>query len=325
MKAVLLLFLGLLAIVAVLMLWGPRERVEFGAAVDDLQLPGAPADLDAWLAAREAAVPALRPEHAKRIVWAGVQGQVTPLAVVYLHGFSASSEEIRPVPDMVAQTLGANLFFARLSGHGRDGAAMAEPAAGDWIADAAEAIAIGRRIGREVLVISTSTGSTLATIAAGDPEMSERLAGLVLISPNFRIAHPAAPLLTLPFARHWVPLVAGAERSFTPVNAAHAAHWTYSYPTAATVPLAALLSHVGQLDLAAIKVPALFIYSRADTVVAADATDAVHDAWGGPVSRLLIEPDGTGDPANHVIAGDILSPERTETVSRTIADWASTL
>ena len=51
----------------------------------------------------------------KRVVWAGERGARTDWAVVYLHGFSGSSEEIRPVPDEVAAALGANLFYR---GHG---------------------------------------------------------------------------------------------------------------------------------------------------------------------------------------------------------------
>ena len=64
--------------------------------------------------------------------------------------------------------------------------------------DTAEALAIGRRIGDRVLVIATSTGGTLAALAATDPELSERLAGVVLISPNFGVQNPKAGLLTLP-------------------------------------------------------------------------------------------------------------------------------
>ena len=69
----------------------------------------------------------------------------------------------------------------RLAGHGRSGAAMAEPLAGDWIEDMAEAMAIGRRLGDRVVVIATSTGGTLAAIAATDPVLSEGLAGVVLV------------------------------------------------------------------------------------------------------------------------------------------------
>ena len=85
----------------------------------DFSLPQLPDDLVAWLSEREAKVPALREGAAKRIVWAETPGDQTDWAVIYLHGFSASAEEIRPVPDRVAAALGANLYFTRMTGHGR--------------------------------------------------------------------------------------------------------------------------------------------------------------------------------------------------------------
>ena len=69
----------------------------------------------------------IRPGLQKEIVWANPATKTkTPLAIVYIHGFSASKGEVRPLPDKVASALGANLFFTRLTGHGEDGAAMAE-------------------------------------------------------------------------------------------------------------------------------------------------------------------------------------------------------
>ena len=57
---------------------------------------------------------------------------------------------MRPLPDKVAAALGANLFYTRLTGHGQDGAAMAEGSVNAWINDYAEAMAIGRAIGGKV-------------------------------------------------------------------------------------------------------------------------------------------------------------------------------
>ena len=59
----------------------------------------------------------------------------TQWAVVYIHGFSASRMETAPLADTIATALGANLFYARLAGHGRGGAAMGEPSVQDWLAD----------------------------------------------------------------------------------------------------------------------------------------------------------------------------------------------
>ena len=84
------------------------------------------AELDGWLHASEAAFTDLRPGTNKGIVWHGADRQRRPWAVVYLHGFSASRLETAPLAEVVAQALGAHVFYTRLTGHGRGGQAMAE-------------------------------------------------------------------------------------------------------------------------------------------------------------------------------------------------------
>ena len=83
----------LVAIGAGLWVFGPYEPVEAASAFDPNALPD---DLDAYLAQSEALVPNLRLGTHKRIHWHGLPGAQTDVAVVYIHGFSASSEEIRP-------------------------------------------------------------------------------------------------------------------------------------------------------------------------------------------------------------------------------------
>ena len=294
----------------------PRERVEIGA----LPEIGDPA---AFLEAREGTFDDIREGSAARIVWAGEAGAVTPLSIVYLHGFSAGPEEIRPVPDRVAEALGANLVYARLAGHGRDGDAMAEARAGDWLTDTALFLEIGRRLGERVLVIGTSTGGTLAAWAMTDPSMAADVAGVVLVSPNFAVANRAGFLLEQPFARAWVPLVAGAERRFEPLNDGQAAHWTTAYPTVATVTLGTLLREMRGRDLGAATQPVLVLFSEEDQVVSPPATLSAMERWGGPVTLApQTLPAEGADPFHHVIAGDIMSPAMTETAVATILDWA---
>jgi len=139
--------LGLLIAVAAIWFFWPREPVDTEIAFDARILPD---NLDVYLETAEARFDDITPGVEKRVVWAGAPGTQTDIALVYIHGYSATSEEIRPVPDMVAKALGANLYYARLKGHGRDGLAMTEASAGDWLEDTAEALAIGQRIGKEV-------------------------------------------------------------------------------------------------------------------------------------------------------------------------------
>jgi alpha-beta hydrolase superfamily lysophospholipase len=300
----------------------PGADVDTEVAFDAAALPD---DLDVWLAAREAVIPDLRPDDAKRIVWAGAPGRRTALALVYLHGFSAGPAELSPVPTRVAEALGANLFLQRLAGHGRDGAAMAEPEAGDWIEDAAEAMAIARRLGDRVVVIGTSTGGTLAATLAVDPALAEQraaLAGVALISPNFGVRNAGAELLTWPAARHWAPLIAGETRGFEPRNEEHAAHWTEEYPTVAAIPMQALVAHAAALDWRSAGVPALIYYSPRDAVVLPGRIEAVAAAWGAPATLVAAEPAAGGtDPNEHVLAGDILSPARTDRAVALLTEW----
>lgn len=307
--------------VAFAALWflAPREPVAM-APFDPAAIPADPAALPAWLAAQEAAVPGIRPGAEKQVIWAGAPGARTPWAVVYVHGFSATLQEIRPVPDRVAKGLGANLFFTRLTGHGQDGAALAAATAGDWRRDMAEALAIGARLGDRVLVIATSTGGTLAALAAAEGQAMD---GLALVAPNFALRSRAGALLDLPFARHWAPLVAGAERSFPPRNDAHGRWWTTRYPTTAVFPMAAVMRLARETDFAAARVPALFLFSPQDYVIDPAALRRVAEAWGGPAGVTEIDPGAGGDA--HVIAGDVLSPDGTAPAVTAILDFAGGL
>ena len=310
--------LVLVIIIGLIAGFGPREPVLRNPAA----APGQTAD-PAVLAAREAGFADIVPGTAARVVWAGAEGAVTPLSVLYLHGFSATSEEIRPVPDMVAAALGANLVYARLPGHGRGPDAMAEATAGDWLDDTDLMLDVARAVGQRVLVIGTSTGGTLAAWAATEPDMAEGIAGIAFVSPNFALADPAGVLLEWPFAAVFVPWIIGAEREFEPQNEGHATYWTTRYATQAVIRLGALLREMRGRDLSATDIPALFLFAEADSVVSARATRAAALRWGGLVTLAPQDLPAEGaDPYSHVIAGDTLSPAMTAPVAEQIIGWA---
>lgn len=308
-KLLLLLALLLLA----LWLLGPREPVRLVPVAVDL-----PDDLEDWLTARDAGI---RPDVAARLIWAGEPGMQTDLSIVYLHGFSASPRELSPVPERLAAEFGANLFITRLTGHGQDGAALAGTSVADWWRDTAEAIAVGQRLGRRVVIIGTSTGATLAAEAARDPALGQGIDGVVMISGNFQLKAQGAQLLTWPFARWWLPRVAGETRCFEPRSPDHAAAWTSCYPTVSVLPMAALVQHARGGDYAAARQPVLFIWAEADQVVDPAAAMRVAQGWGGAVTKAPVVPGPGDDPSRHVIAGDIVSPGMTGPVTAIIADW----
>lgn len=316
-KIMFYLLLLLAVALALAFLFGPREPADLTVRFDAEEIGS---EVDTWIAGREAQVSGLRDNASKEIVWAYPASKAkTPVAIAYLHGYSAAKGEIRPVPDAVAAELGANLFYTRLTGHGRDGDAMAEATVNDWIQDAAEAIAVADRIGEKVVLVSTSTGASLAAVAASLPELRDRIDGIVLVSPNFGVRASGAWMLTMPFAETLVPLIVGPERAFEPQNERHAANWTFRYPSVALLPMAALVKTAAALPFEQIDVPALFVYHPDDQVVDQSITARVAERWGGPVETLVV--DSADDPSNHVIAGDIMSPSNNDAAAVAIAGF----
>ena len=251
---------GLVMVAAATIVWFSGPRIDRDTTVTfDPSTIGE--DLDAWIGEREALLPGIRPGLEKQVVWAFPASKAsTPLTIVYVHGFSASKEEIRPLPDQVAAALGANLFYTRLSGHGQDGAAMASASVNAWINDFAEALAIGERLGERVVVIATSTGASIASWAATEPAFRERMAGVVLLSPNYGVRATGAGLLSGPWGLHLARLVAGAERGFEPVNERHGRFWTTRYPIEAVLPMSAMVEIAAASPVERARVAALFVF-----------------------------------------------------------------
>jgi len=277
------------------------------------------ATLEAEIALAEAQVPHLRAGCEKRVIWAGDAAARTDYAVLFIHGFSASPEEIRPLPDLVAKGLGANLHFTRLTGHGQDGAAMGSATLAAWQADVAEALDITQTIGKRVVVIGCSTGCTLATLALSQ---GARIDAIVHVSPNFGLANRIGQsLLDLPFSRKWAHVAAGAERSFPKISDAHAAYWTLRYPTQAIHPMADAVRAVHSAAVEHVTTPALFCFNEADKVVSADRTRKIIARWGGPVETYLFQQTAADDPMGHIMAGDIFSPGQTAPAVGRILAW----
>ncbi len=281
------------------------------------------AEIDAFLAAREALVPNLKPGCAKTVVWAGDAGVQTELAVLFIHGFSATGHELRPLPDLVVNGLNANLHFTRLTGHGQDGAAMGQATFEAWQDDVAEALEVAHTIGKRVLVIGCSTGCTLAVDALA---RGAEVAGIVCVSPNFGLTHKLAQLLLdLPLVKYWGLWIAGRTRSFDVLSDDHAAYWTTSYPTRAVFPMGDAIRAVRGADLSQVRTPAMFAFNTADQVVSPKATQNVIDRWSG---RMLVHPLMQGpndDPIGHVMAGDVFSKSQTKPLAAAILRWFARL
>jgi len=275
-------------------------------------------DVDAYLREREAQQPGVKPEQAKAVVWnePAARGR-TPLALVYIHGFSASRRDITPVVETLASRLRANAFLTRLAAHGSASAAgFATVTAQDWLDDAREALAIGRRIGERVVLIGTSTGALLATMAALE-DNSPRIAALVLLSPNFRIRDWRGKFISGPLGRLFARIIIGREYSFQPDSRGHAEFWTSSFPAEGIVALMDLMNYARSIHLDNLKTPTLIIYTDKDTVVDTRAIQDRFDEIAG-MPKLIVDLPGA---SRHELTGDALAPETVRPVLRQITTF----
>ncbi len=317
------LCLALVAVGALIYWFGPREDVDLHPRFEPRKFGEG---VQVYFESVESAFDDIVPGVEKRVIWQdGFKERRTPVSILYLHGFSATSEEIRPVPDRVADALGANLVYTRLQGHGRSGEAMAEGTASGWMQDMAEGLAAARAVGDQVVVISTSTGGTLAAAAAMDDDLSRDLAGIVFISPNFGVNTPGAWIPGLPWERDWLPVLMGENRDVSGPDPEKNRYWSAIYPWEAVVPMTVLVDVVFALDFSDAKVPALFWFSDDDQVVRPDRTHKVAEAWGAPAVVELVTMGPDDDPSSHVVAGRLMSPGQSEATVEGILDWLETL
>jgi esterase/lipase len=282
--------------------------------------------LDSDLA--EVVVPHLRDGCAKRVTWADKVGVQTDIAIVFIHGFSASCGELRPLPETVAKALGANLFATRLMGHGQDGAAMGEATLAGWRTDVREAFAIGRSLGKRVLIMGCSTGCTLTALGLtnGDIREGPELLGVCFVSPNFGLRHKVSQIvLGLPFSEYWAPYLIGKERKFDVLSDQHAQFWTTVYPTKAVKPMGDALRAVQRANLSKVVTPLFMAVNPDDQVIDPARARDVQLAWGGPAFKLTLVQTPQDDAMGHVMAGDVFSPNQTAPLAAQIVEWAQKL
>jgi len=310
---------------------GPRHEV-----VEPSGLPALPADpvaLEAMLSNSERLAAAstagpITPGTEKTIIWAYPDRRKTALSIIYLHGYSATRQEVSPLTEQLATALGANLFHTRLRGHGLPGDAMASASAGDWLRDTLEAYAVGTRIGERVIVVGTSTGGTLALWLAQHSQARD-LAALLLISPNLGPRDARSEWLAGPWGAQLAEAIVGPYYEWQPANPTHARYWTWRYPTSSLIPMMALVDHVRSSHIEAISVPTLVLYSPKDRVVSHEQIETMFERLGTqaviPAIKERIAIDASEDPSSHVLAGDVLAPSDTAAILHQLQKFVNSL
>ena len=206
----------------------------------------------------------LKPDNEARIIWLNDSiKQRTEYAVVYLHGFSASQEEGDPVHYEFAKKFGCNLYLSRLAEHGIDTIdAMINLTADKLWNSAKEAYAIGKLLGKKVILVGTSTGGTLALkLAAEYPE----IAGMILLSPNIAINDPLAWVANNHWGLQIARLVKGKYNITDDTTTIEKKYWYNKYRMESVTEIQELLETTMKASLfEKIKQPVLLLYYYKD-------------------------------------------------------------
>lgn len=266
--------------------------------------------LDSYIAKSESRVSGIRNGCEKKIVWYDNKRRQHDIAIVYIHGFSASRMETWPLCNRLAEALGANLFYTRLTGHGQNGNALATATVEDWMDDGMEAVAIGKRLGKKVILVGTSTGGTLAAWLAAQPTVAARIHRLILLSPNFFPKNPLAAAALWPPTLRFFEGFFGSWRCFIVSNAMQARYWTMRYPLKAIATMMQLVRLSWRIDLKNAAMPVLMMVNPWDRVINVTLAIMRYRAFPSSQKKLVLF-RGNKDLGRHVLAGDILAPEST--------------
>ena len=265
--------------------------------------------LDASIADMEA-THKIKLNNQAKIIWADSSKTQTEYAIVYLHGFSASQMEGDPVHQNIAKQFHCNLYLARLAEHGIDTTEdLMNLTADPYWESAKLAYAIGKQLGKKVILMGTSTGGTLALqLASIYPE----IAGLILYSPNIEIFDPSATLLNNPWGLQIGRTV--LKSNYVDIkykDSAYPKYWNSHYRIEAVVALQNLLeATMTEATFKKIQQPTLALYyykdeAHQDNVVKVKAIQKMMQQLATP-SNLKMEM-AMPNTGNHVLASPIVS------------------
>ncbi|HTS46095.1 MAG TPA: alpha/beta hydrolase, partial [Puia sp.] len=275
------------------------------------EIPSVPTELQTYVSNNEAQHK-LKPDNQARIIWADDSlKEKTDYAIVYLHGFSASQKEGDPIHRNIAKEFGCNLYLSRLAEHGIDTVdQLINLTADEYWESAKQALAIGKQLGRKVILMGTSTGGTLGLqLAAAYPD---DVSALILLSPNIAINDPNAWILN----NHWGLQIARLVKKSDYVVSAddrpiYKQYWNKPYRLEAAVELEELLeTTMNKETFEKVKQPVLLLYYykdeiHQDSVVKVSAMLNMFDQLG--TSSNLKRKQAMPNTGNHVIGSPIKS------------------
>jgi len=286
-------------------------------------IPDDPSQLDEYLAAHEARYN-LKSGTEARIVWHGEPGQKTDIALVYLHGFRASHPEGDPVHKKIAELFGWNLYLSRLQEHGvSDPYPLLNLTEEKLIQSARAAFEIGRRIGKKVIIMGTSTGGSLGLYLAAQPETRKKLSSLILYSPLIAFYGLKQKALTNPIARKGMRIIPGPKHLIETEGTTYAEDriWNKRYTLGGVLALGAFIEHaMKSTTFEQVKCPVFCGYyyknqQEQDKVVSIPAIKKMVKQLGSRTQ--FVNSINFPGAKNHVICSSLVSKSVNQVIERT--------
>jgi len=280
-------------------------------------------NMETYIAEKEAEF-SVRSDNESRIVWANDSlKNRTDYCLLYLHGFSASWYEGYPANVEFASHFGMNAYLPRLASHGLETEDPLIDMTPDNLWESAkEALMVARSLGKNVIIMSTSTGGTLGLQLAAD--FPEYVYGLILYSPNIRINNGAAFLLSKPWGLQIGRKVTGGKYRITneDFESKDCQYWYCKYRMEAVVFLQQLVDATMKKEtFSRVTVPVFLGYyykdeNNQDETVKVDAMLKMFDQLGTYDDRRVKV--AFPDAGDHVIACELTSGSVDEVISETI-------
>lgn len=316
-------FLGIVLLLAVVIyLLGPKpEKPEL-----DKDLPSISAsisNIEKYVKQKDEGLN-VKPDNQSRLIWFNdTVKERTDYSLLYLHGFSASWYEGYPANVEFANHFGMNAYFPRLASHGIE----TEDALIDMTPDrlwesAKQALMVARTLGTKVIIMSTSTGGTLALKLAAD--FPEYVDGLILYSPNIRINAAGSSVLAKPWGLQIGRKVNGGAYRVSEENpdSKFCQYWDCKYRMEAVVYLQQLVeTTMNKETFERVTAPVFLGYyykdeNHQDETVKVDAMLKMFGQLGTePGEKVKMAFPEAGD---HVIANEITSGSYKKVVAETI-------
>ncbi len=307
-KAIFIIF-PVLVLVVIYFLGPAPERPRWDK--NPVTVPSEPLALEEYIATQESKHK-LKPDNEARIIWADSTKKKTRYSVVYLHGFSASQKEGDPVHLQFAKEFGCNLYLARLADHGVDTTEQLLYFTADrWWQSSKESLAIGKAIGENVILMSTSTGGTMAILLAA--EYPDEVYAMINMSPNIAVNDANAWLLNNPWGLQIARAVLGSDYQVIKYDSARQIYWNSKYRIESLVQMEEMLEDkMNKSTFEKVSCPSLTLYyykneKEQDPTVKVSAMLEMHKQLSTPDSLKVAVP--VPNAGFHVIGSYLVSKD----------------